>query len=288
MSKEWHRSEIEILKSVYYGLVEDGEFCSAQVIAKTLFEVTADSEEPWGLYWPADGNQVDEQSAFDGVVNKLTEIDGLLAGYPEMKSEFAAIVLQEASEDAAKLINDGRSEEALAGLTRCISEFEGIHYCVAWAYYNVGQLAEAATHLHKALEIDPVNVGTMNLLAQVLSDLGRPAEAEACLRRALRTDPGYALGYYDLGVILAKLRTRDKDARRYFLKAIRLDPSFGWAYYSISCIDALAGKRDKALANLKAALEKGVNDRKYIEQDSDLDSVRGSEAYERLMSEYFP
>jgi tetratricopeptide (TPR) repeat protein len=94
------------------------------------------------------------------------------------------------------------------------------------------------------------------------------------------------LGHYDLGVILAKLRTRDTAARRCFYKAIRLDPSLGWAYYSIACLDALAGKRDKALANLKIALERGGEDWIYIEQDSDLDSVRNDEAYERLMAEY--
>jgi tetratricopeptide (TPR) repeat protein len=286
MNAEWNGADIALLKEVYYKLTSEGEFCAAQVIARTLFEFTTASGEPWGLYWPGDDSQVDKQAAFDGVVNKLMEIDGLLAGHPEMKSELAVIVVQEASEDAAKLIDEGRSKEALAGLNRCITQFEGIYYCVGWAFYNMGRLEESAEHLRKALEINPANTGNLNLMGQVMSDLGKPAEAEAYLRKAIKIDPEYALGFYDLGVILAKLRTRDTAARRCFCKAIRLDPSLGWAYYSIGCLDALAGKRAKALANLKTALEKGVSDIAYFEQDSDLDSVRNDEAYERLMAEY--
>lgn len=51
--------------------------------------------------------------------------------------------------------------------------------------------------------------------------------------------------------------------------------------------DALAGRMNNALANLKTTLEKGVDNRKYIEQDSDLDSVRGDETYKRLIAEFF-
>jgi len=94
------------------------------------------------------------------------------------------------------------------------------------------------------------------------------------LQKALEIDPKYALGYYDLGVILAKQRTRDGEANRCLKKAIELDPGMGWAYYSTACIDALVEKRDEALKNLERALEKGFDDKKYIDKDTDLDLLQ--------------
>jgi tetratricopeptide (TPR) repeat protein len=287
MNIEWNGSEITILKSVFYKLMSEGEFGPARVIAQTLFELTADNDVPWGLFWPVQGNRDRAAMTSDGGKSKLQEIEATLANHPEMKYDLIGIALRDAWELGSRLIKDGRPEEALACLNKCISQFEGIHYCAAWALSMMGRLEESAAHLLMAIEIDPANVQNLNMMGQVMNDLGIPAEAEAFLRRAVKIDPNYAMGYYDLGVILAKLRTRDRAARRCFSKAIQLDPNLGWAYYSIACLDALAGRRNKALANLKTALEKGVDDRKHIEQDSDFDSLRGDAIYRRLIAEYF-
>ena len=104
---------------------------------------------------------------------------------------------------------------------------------------------------------------------------------------ALEIDPKYALGYYDLGVILAKQKTRDREAKRFFDKAIELDPEMVWAYYSVACLDALAGKKGDALKNLERVLEKGVDDKKHIDKDADLDSIRKDAGFVRLMKKYF-
>jgi len=286
MNIEWNGSEITILKAVFYNLMSEGEYGPARVIAQTLFELTSDSEEPWGLFYPVQGSR-DGAAMSDGGKIKLKEIEASLADDPELKYELVGIALRDAWELGSRLIEDGRPEEALACLNKCISQFEGIHYCAAWALSMLGRLEESAAHLLMAIEIDPANVQNLNMMGQVMNDIGMPAEAETFLRRALKIDPNYAMGYYDLGVILAKLRTRDRAARRCFSRAIKLDPSLGWAYYSIACLDALAGRRNKALANLKTALEKGVDDRKHIEQDSDLDLIREDATYKTLIAEYF-
>ena len=286
MNVDWLGAEVGVLKAVYYKLMGEGQLGPAQAIAQTLFEITEESDVEWGLSClvPGGGARPSTVSSDGGI--DLDEIKARLDKDPDLKYRLSAIALQETATLGSRLIEEGRPEEALACLSKCISQFEGIHYCAAWALSMMGRLEESAAHLLMAIEIDPANVQNLNMMGQVMNDLGIPAEAEAFLRRALKIDPNYAMGYYDLGVILAKLRTRDRAARRCFSKAIQLDPNLGWAYYSIACLDALAGRRNRALANLKTAFEKGVDDWNHIEKDSDLDSVRGDETYKRLIDEY--
>jgi len=41
------------------------------------------------------------------------------------------------------------------------------------------------------------------------------------------------------------------------------------------------------LKNLERAIEKGVDNKKHIDKDADLDSLRKDEEYMRLMKKYF-
>jgi tetratricopeptide (TPR) repeat protein len=161
-------------------------------------------------------------------------------------------------------------------------------------YFNMGltllrmdRREEAVESFTRAVEIFPNDPEYLNLLGQAYGELGKVKEAEAYLQKALEIDSKYALGYYDLGVILAKQRTRDREAKRFFDKAIELDPEMAWAYYSIACIDALAGKKGVALKNLERAFEKGVEDKAHIDKDTDLDSLRKDAGYVKLMEKYF-
>jgi tetratricopeptide (TPR) repeat protein len=72
------------------------------------------------------------------------------------------------------------------------------------------------------LEIDPNEKGVLNLLVQSLDDAGRHAEALVSLKKAIKLDPKYAAGYYDLGVILARKKDKRDEAMRCFKKALSL------------------------------------------------------------------
>ena len=54
------------------------------------------------------------------------------------------------------------------------------------------------------------------------------------LRKSVEKDPQYALAYYDLGILLAKFKTRQTEALRCFMTAIKLDPNLAWSYYSVA------------------------------------------------------
>jgi len=81
----------------------------------------------------------------------------------------------------------------------------------------------------------------LNLLGQSLDDAGHHAEALVSLKKAIKLDPKYGLGYYDLGIILARKKDKQDEAMRCFKKALSLQPddyTAAWALYSIACLHA--------------------------------------------------
>jgi tetratricopeptide (TPR) repeat protein len=73
---------------------------------------------------------------------------------------------------------------------------------LAYTYYELGRLEEAAEYFRRSIASDPVDGDQYLYLGLSLLRLGHPAEAEAAVRRALLTRPGGANYHYVLGVIL--------------------------------------------------------------------------------------
>jgi len=185
------------------------------------------------------------------------------------------------------LMNQGKLEEAVACFTKIIAQAGSTFFNLGLALLRMDKPKDALKNFLTAVEISPKEPEYFNVLGQAYGEIGKVEKAESCLHKAIEIDPKYALGYYDLGVILAKQRTRDKEAKKCFKKAVELDPDMGWAHYSIACIDALEGKKREALKNLERAFEKGIEDRAHIDKDADLDSLRKDGKFQEMMKKYF-
>lgn len=151
---------------------------------------------------------------------------------------------------------------------------------------------EAIACFRKALEGNPEDTKTLNLLGQAYGEAGQPARAIASLKKALKINPDYTLGYYDLGTLFAKKGKRG-EAMVCLEKYLELQPSedghmTAWALYSIACLHALEGRTEDALNLFRLSLEAGLRESKHIQTDSDLDTLRGDPRFIRLMNEYFP
>ena len=138
------------------------------------------------------------------------------------------------------------------------------------------------------MDITPDDPEYLDLVGQTYTELGKYKVAEKYLRKSVKKDPKYAIAYYDLGTLLAKFKKRQAEALRCFMTAIKLDPNIAWAYYSVACLYALSGNKEQALDYLKQSLERGLSDKKHIESDPDMDSLREEKEFRRLMIKYFP
>jgi adenylate cyclase len=70
-------------------------------------------------------------------------------------------------------------------------------------------------------------------------------------------------------------------------RLIDLDPYDAGTRYDEACLYARMGNVERALDALSMALYLGYKAKAHIENDDDLDPIRHTEAYQRLMEEYF-
>lgn len=184
------------------------------------------------------------------------------------------------------LMNQGRLEEAEACFRRNLGLFAKTYFNLGLTLFKAKRYAEALENFRRALELEPDDPEYHDLLGQTQDELGQPVEAEKSLRHAIKIAPSYALGHYDLGVILAKREGRKKGALSAFERALKIDPDLAPAYYGIACLHALAGKEGPALAFLAKALRKGFRDLAYIEKDSYWDGLKANPKFTSLMNKY--
>lgn len=206
---------------------------------------------------------------------------------PEMRTQQMNLGIGATTNLGLCLWHLGKHEEALECLKRNEKMFSSTYFNLGLILFKMKRFEEALKYFLKATEIKPDDAEYLNLLGQTYDQLGEPKKAEKFLKQAIKTDQNYGLGYYDLGVILAKDKERQREAARCFNQAIELEPDMEWAYYSLACLYNLAGKKLKALEYLKLSLEKGLRNRAHIDADHDLDSLREEPRFKKLMNEYF-
>ncbi len=160
------------------------------------------------------------------------------------------------------------------------------------AFHLARKEKEAIACLKKALIANPKYKEALNLLGQSLADAGQYLQGVYCLREALKLDPNYALGYYDLGTLLAKKNNQRKEALCCFEIYLCLPSGdcemIPWALYSIACLHSLSGRTKEALYFFQHALDYGFNDREHVDKDTDLDQLRSEPYFIKLVEKYLP
>ncbi|MEO8150387.1 MAG: caspase family protein [Bacteroidia bacterium] len=77
----------------------------------------------------------------------------------------------------------------------------------------------------------------------------------------------------------------------YYIKSAQLlsDPEEKkWAIYQAACCYSLLNQKENAIINLETALENKFDDYNHIMEDSDLDNIRNTPAFKKLLKKYFP
>jgi superkiller protein 3 len=209
---------------------------------------------------------------------------------PEMKYQRSNPGLGATANLGLCLMESGRREEALKCFDKNIGLIVPSFFNKGLTLYQLDRPKEAAVWFRRLLEIKPNDTSALNLLGQALDADGKFPEAVSCLKKAIKIDPKYALGYYDLGVILSRKKDGREEAMRCFKKAISLplrEPFPALAIYSIACLHALAVRKKEALDSLEQALERGYRNREHIDEDEDLNRIRSDARFKEMMKKYF-
>ncbi len=131
-------------------------------------------------------------------------------------------------------------------------------------YFYQNQTGPAIKSFQTAIDLDQVapypSPWPYINLATTLEFLGRPKEAEANLRQALRLDPKLAVAHYQLGNVLEH-QGRLEAAVPEMQEAIRLDENYAQPHIALAQIYKRLGRQDAANEEVKIYLRLQANER---------------------------
>ncbi len=163
------------------------------------------------------------------------------------------------------------------------------HYFCGRSFFAQGKLMEAARCFEQAYRINPEDYQAPGLLATVYAGLGRDEDAVAVSRQCLQVaekhlelHPEDARAMYFAAGALCKLGERERSSE-WARRALAMDPEDPGVTYNVACVYALLGKAEDAIDCLEKAIKHGFSHQEWIQNDSDLDSLRGSSRFQDLL-----
>ncbi len=162
------------------------------------------------------------------------------------------------------------------------------HYLYARACVQEGRREDAVRHYEEAARVRPEDYQALMLMQGPLHGLGRHEEAEAVMRRGmevverhLELNPDDVRALYLGGGALMQLGQRER-ALEWAKRAYKIDSSDPGVLYNVACVYALGGLPDDAFECLDRAIENGFGHREWLENDTDLDSLRADPRFKAL------
>ncbi|MDA0268046.1 MAG: tetratricopeptide repeat protein [Cyanobacteria bacterium] len=194
---------------------------------------------------------------------------------------------------AAKIQQEGNTEEALAKLSEGIAAYDAAlaikpdyHEALnnkGIALRKLGHYEEAIAAYDAALAIKPDYHEALNNKGIALGNLGRYEEAIAAYDAALAIKPDDHEALNNKGNALGNLG-RYEDAIAAYDAALQIKPDDPSPFYNKACAYALQGLVEPALENLAQAIH--LNPDKYREMaktDTDFEAIRGNPHFQALL-----
>lgn len=163
----------------------------------------------------------------------------------------------------------------------------------AWYWYGrisftIGKLEKAARLFEKANRLNPADYQSALLAGQVYADLGLEEKSKTARKRgvtmaeqALNINPADTRALY-LGANGWAALNEPEKAMQWLQRALALEPDDAMLQYNAGCIYALLGMKEEALNCLEHAVEQGLSQKGWFENDSNLDSLRDEPRFKAL------
>lgn len=154
-------------------------------------------------------------------------------------------------------------------------------------YRVSGRMLEAEQAFKSCLQQDSSALACQLYLGSLYEATGRETEARQLYDNMLQRDSSLTMHQ----VLGAHFLTnhRYEEAEAIYQKILRRDPANTSAYYGLACSRGLQNRADEAFAFLEKALKNGWTNYNWMQQDTDLASMREqTERWKALMKKYFP
>ncbi len=178
----------------------------------------------------------------------------------------------------------------------------GIWNKMGMAYQMMFSTSGAMHCYQESLRLNPENANTLNNVGSTLFSLKRFTEAERMYRKALALDPHSATVQMNLGTNLIA-EHKFEEGWKHYQAALKIDPHVfeytttvrignpvlsedrGAVSYYLARGFAQAGMIDKAIGNLRKAIDQGFVNPRKIEADRSFASLHNIPAYQDLLSD---
>jgi tetratricopeptide (TPR) repeat protein len=217
----------------------------------------------YGRLQLAKKNRSEARSAFERALAKDPNFFGALAALTQMDLEDKHLDVARARVDAAVKRN-GRN-------TRTTT-------LAAETYFALGDYAHAEPALRQAIEVDPGNLRTYGLLAQVLASQNRLAEGTREFENLARRAPN-AVGVQTFVGVLLQVQNRTDEARAQYQKVLEIDPRAAVAANNLAMIYADQGQQ------LDTALQLAQTAKAQLPDDARISDTLAWVYYKKNLSE---
>jgi tetratricopeptide (TPR) repeat protein len=173
---------------------------------------------------------------------------------PSTKSKSPA---DRAYADGVSAMADGRLEVAKAAFERA-QKLQAGHVDsllgLAELAFLERQFELAAQHVQAALRVAPQHARALAAQGRLFLQAGKPAEAEAALRKSITAEPQAVRARIDLADLLA-MRGALNDAEVLYREALSRDDRHPGAHYALGQVLMARGQLDAAVASFRSAAE---------------------------------
>jgi non-specific serine/threonine protein kinase len=186
----------------------------------------------------------------------------------------------------------GRYDEAEAEFQRAIAldpRLYEAHYFRARSQFSQGQHEGAVVSFEEACRVNPEDYQAPFFLAQTYITLGRRAYAAASFRRAVEAARKHLAFHADDpralylgGGGLVELGELDQ-AKEWVARALAIDPDDANTLYNVACVYAQLDESERALDCLERAIDSGMGEADWIQNDPYFDPLRKLPRFRALL-----
>jgi adenylate cyclase len=163
-------------------------------------------------------------------------------------------------------------------------------YLYARACFHQGKLQQAAELFEVASRLRPLDYQSLVLLSRVQEGLGNEELSLDAARRAvaiaekvLELKPDETRALYLAATPLLRIGRGD-EAQQWVERALFIEPDDPAVLYNVACFYAQTGQIERALDCLENANLPGMANRSWIENDADLDPLRGEPRFRSILA----
>ncbi|MEW6079014.1 MAG: tetratricopeptide repeat protein [Thermodesulfobacteriota bacterium] len=156
------------------------------------------------------------------------------------------------------------------------------YFNLALIMQSQGDVENAVINYRHSLRLDPNQANIYFFLGNIFLDKNNNQESIAYFLEALKISPNFLPVLIKLGQIYYQNREYNKSIE-YFKRVLELQPDLKKTYFNIACLYAKLNDLDMAIHWLQLAVDKGYDNWDNIKKDPDLNSIRQTDDYRRII-----